>query len=225
MMAGAGMSVARSSLIVASNPAELGFLYTRYDLAVALFSPNRKYTVAGNPFGMGFGFAPTTNNSDKNVFFIPTLGANWRLGEKSSLGLAIYGNGGMNTEYTEVNVMGVYGGSAPTGVNLNQMFINPSYAFKLSENQSLGVSAVIGYQWFKAYGMETFGMISSDPQNLTNNDNDNSLGVGLRAGYMGKIWTSLNLTSKWVSLITLFFGQDIPMESNQSQNLKCYLIW
>lgn len=187
MMAGAGLSVPRSSLIVATNPAGISFLDTRYDLAVALFSPSRQYTVSGNPSGMGMGLYPGTTKSDKNMFFIPTLGANWKLGDKSGLGVAIYGNGGMNTEYPIVGEAGVFGGSVPTGVNLNQMFINASYAYKLSENHALGVSAVLGYQWFKAYGLESFAMISSDPNNLTNNDNSSSLGVGFRVGYMGQL--------------------------------------
>ena len=202
MMAGAGLSVPRSSLIVATNPAGISFLDTRYDLAVALFSPNRQYTVEGNPSGMGLGLYPGTTKSDKNVFFIPTLGANWKLGEKSSLGVAIYGNGGMNTEYPAVGGMGVYGGSVPTGVNLNQMFINASYAYKLGENHALGISAVLGYQWFKAYGLETFAMISSDPGNLTNNDNDNSLGVGFRVGYMGQVG-NLHLGAYYQSQISM----------------------
>jgi len=186
MMAGAGMSVSRSSLIVAMNPAGISFLDTRYDLAVALFSPNRQYTVDGSPSGMGFGLFPGTNKSDKSTFFIPTLGANWKLGEKSALGVAIYGNGGMNTEYPAAGGAGVYGGSVPTGINLNQMFVNVSYALKLGENHSLGVSGILAYQWFKAYGLEAFAMISSDPSNLTNNDNDDSFGAGFRFGYMGQ---------------------------------------
>jgi long-chain fatty acid transport protein len=186
-MGGAGMSIARSSFIVAMNPAGISFLDTRYDLALALFSPNRQYTVTGNPSPGGFGLYPGTNKSDKNVFFVPSFGANWKLSEKSALGVAIYGNGGMNTEYPEIGETGVYGGSAPTGVSLNQMFINATYAFRLGDNHSIGASAVVGYQWFKAYGLESFAMISSDPTNLTNNDNDNSLGIGFRAGYMGQI--------------------------------------
>jgi len=188
MMAVAGLSVPGSSLIATVNPAGLSFLDTRYDLAVALFSPNRQYTVAGNP-STPFGLYPGTTKSDKNAFFIPTIGTNWKLGAKSSLGVAINGNGGMNTEYPEVGDtgMGVYGGSIPTGVNLNQMFINLSYAYQLGENHALGVSGVLAYQWFKAYGLEAFTMISSDGTALTNNDNDNSLGVGFRAGYMGQV--------------------------------------
>ena len=220
-MGGAGMSVARSSFIVAMNPAGISFLDTRYDLALAIFSPNRQYTVTGNPSPSGFGLYPGTNKSDKNVFFIPSLGANWKLSEKSALGVAIYGNGGMNTEYPEVGGAGVYGGSAPTGVSLNQMFINATYAFGLGENHAIGASAVLGYQWFKAYGLESFGMISSDPANLTNNDNDNSLGIGFRGGYMGQI-SILHLGAFYQSKISmgefgkyagLFEGQgsfDIP---------------
>lgn len=221
MMAGAGMAVPRSSLISTVNPAGISFLDTRYDLAVALFSPNRQYTIAGNPSGMGFGLYPGTTKSDKNVFFIPTLGANWNLSEKSGLSVAINGNGGMNTEYPEVGGSGVFGGSVPTGVNLNQMFINLSYAYRLGENHALGVSGVVAYQWFKAYGLESFGMISSDATALTNNDNDSGLGVGFRAGYMGQVG-NLHLGAYFQSRISmgkfdkykgLFEGQgsfDIP---------------
>jgi long-chain fatty acid transport protein len=187
MMGGVGISVPRSSLGVAINPAGISFLETRYDLAIALFNPNRQYTVTGNSSLIGYGLYPGTYKSDKPVFFIPSLGANWKLGKKSALGVAIYGNGGMNTEYPEIDGTGVYGGTVPTGISLNQMFINATYAFGLSENHAIGTSLVVGYQWFKAYGLDSFGNISSDPENLSNNDNDNSLGIGFRLGYMGQI--------------------------------------
>ena len=37
--------------------------------------------------------------SGSSSFFIPSLGANWQIGENSAFGLAIYGNGGMNTSW------------------------------------------------------------------------------------------------------------------------------
>jgi long-chain fatty acid transport protein len=102
-----------------------------------------------------------------------------------SIGISIYGNGGMNTEY-DTNT---FGGTTPTGVNLEQLFIVPTYSRKLTSQHSVGVSPIFAYQRFKAYGLEAFGQMgfSSAPTKLTNNDHDNSYGYGGRIGYLGEI--------------------------------------
>ena len=57
---------------------------------------------------------------------MPSLGANWKIGENATFGVSAYGNGGMNTNYA-APVFGV----APAGVDLSQMFLAPTYAHKL----------------------------------------------------------------------------------------------
>jgi long-chain fatty acid transport protein len=66
-----------------------------------LFSPDRQYTVSGDPSGFPgtFGLAPGTVESGSTLFGIPSFGANWMGGDNSSFGVALYGNGGMNTDY------------------------------------------------------------------------------------------------------------------------------
>ena len=39
--------------------------------------------------------------SDSEYFFIPHFGYNWMLASDKSIGVSVYGNGGLNTNYSE----------------------------------------------------------------------------------------------------------------------------
>ena len=81
-MAGAGAALSMNTMASATNPAALAFLGKRIDVGVAVFKPNRFYTVTGNPSGFPgtFGLTPGTFESDNTSFFIPSLGANFEVG-------------------------------------------------------------------------------------------------------------------------------------------------
>jgi long-chain fatty acid transport protein len=78
-------------------------------------------------------------------------------------------------------------GSGNLGVDLAQLIFAPTIAWKFTANHSIGVSPLIAYQRFKAYGLQPFAAISSDPANLTNNGYDDAWGFGARVGYFGQI--------------------------------------
>jgi len=193
-LAGAGVALPQDTLDASVNPANMVFLGTRYDLGIAFFNPNREYTVTGNPSGFPgtFGLAPGTVKSDSKWFIIPSIGANWMLNPDSSVGISIFGNGGMNTDYPTKT----FGGDAPTtGVDLTQLFIAPTFASKIAPKHALGITPILAYQKFEAKGLNQFGNagFSSDPNNLTDKGYDTSWGYGLRIGYQGEILPSLNL--------------------------------
>ncbi|VAW74057.1 putative facilitator of salicylate uptake, partial [hydrothermal vent metagenome] len=71
------------------------------------------------------------------------------------------------------------------GINLAQLLLSPTIAYKITPNQSIGFGPVIGYQTFRAYGLGLFQGLSSDPGKVTNNGNDSALGVGAQIGYQG----------------------------------------
>lgn len=184
-MAGAGVAFPQDALTVATNPAGLAFLGKRYDAGLAVFNPNRQYTVNGNPstFPGTFGLVPGTVESGSRVFFIPHFGASWEINPSSSWGFALYGHGGMNTDYPT----NTFFGTSPTGVDFSQLFVVPTYAFKLGGgNHALGISAILAYQRFEIQGVQAFGMFSSNPGALSNNGHDNATGIGFKVGYLGK---------------------------------------
>ena len=121
-MAGAGQALHLSTLASATNPATIAFV-NGYDIGVGLFAPNREYSVSGNPSGYPgtFGLAPGTYESHSTGFVMPSMAGAWHLSDQLHLGLAIYGNGGMNTNYPNK----VFGQS-PTGINLIPAFVAPS---------------------------------------------------------------------------------------------------
>jgi len=201
-MAGAGIAWYKNSLIN-GNPASLVKLGGQYQFGVNMFNPNREYTVTGNPSPMpAFGLAPGTVESDSKMFFMPTFGANWMLNEKSSFSVALYGNGGMNTDYAPKNGFGTFGmPNADTGVDLGQMFLNLSYAYQVSEKHSFGVTAIAAYQYFEAKGIGSLGMMSSDPTKLSDNGHDSSFGMGFKLGYLGQLTDKLSVGATYQTMV------------------------
>lgn len=190
-LAGAGVALPQDALAASVNPAGMAFVGKRVDLGLALFNPNREYTVTGNPSGFPgtFGLTPGTVESDSKWFLVPSLGFNWMLNQNNSIGVSIFGNGGMNTDYDT----GTFFGSSPTGVDLMQLFVTPTYAVKLHPKHAVGISAVLAYQRFEVKGLQAFAGFSSDASKLTNNEHENSYGYGGRIGYMGEVLPSLHL--------------------------------
>ena len=100
-----------------------------------------------------------------------------------ALGLTVYGNGGMNTDYPPATTncgpgTNLLCGQGNLGVDLMQLIIAPTAAYKINEKHSIGISPLIGYQRFKAEGLQAFASISSDRADVTNNGYDDALGLG-----------------------------------------------
>lgn len=217
-MGGAGVALSLNTMCPATNPAGNAWV-TGYDVSASLFNPNREFTVTGAPSGFPgtFGLTPGTVKSGTSIFLMPAIGANWKLNDRMTFGVALYGNGGMNTAYEE-SVF--YAGR--TGVNLIQGYVAPTLTYKIGENHAFGVSPVFGYQRFQAEGVGSFAPYSSSPANLSNNGFDTSLGWGVRVGYLGKLtpWLSVGASyqtememSKFGKYAGLFAEQgdfDIP---------------
>ena len=214
-LAGAGVAMPEDAMAAATNPAGMVWVGQSMDIGAAVFSPHREYTVTGNPSGAPgtFGLMPGTVQSDTNYFLIPHFGVNWMLDADSSVGLSIYGNGGMNTDYPDSANGGLgtfYGGMVPganagAGVDLMQLFVNGSYSRKINATSSWGVSLIAAYQRFKATGLAAFGAqgFSSDPANLTDNGYANSTGFGAKIGWQGEVATGLTLGASYQSKMSM----------------------
>ncbi len=198
-LAGAGVALPQDALAPGTNPAGLAFIGERFDAGMGLFSPRRQYTITGFPTGPPqFGLLPGTVESDSEMFFVPNFGASWVLSGGSSVGLALYGQGGMNTDYPTSTIFG----TSPTGVDLSQMFIVPTWAWKDSSGRhAFGISPILAIQFFEVQGVQAFGMFSSDPANLSNKGHDQSIGSGARLGYLGKFTDRFSLGFSWQSEI------------------------
>ena len=191
-LAGAGTAWYKNSLIN-GNPAGNVFLGKQYNVGFEIFNPNREYTITGNPSGMAgtMGLTPGTVESGSKAFLEPTLGGNWMINEKSSFSATVFGNGGMNTDYKTRTFYDQ--SSDKTGINLAQMFVGLTYSRKIAGKHSLGVTALLVYQYFSANGVKTFSQMSQDPTKVSGNGTDHGTGAGIKLGYMGQLAQGLTL--------------------------------
>lgn len=196
-VAGVGIALPQDSLAAATNPAGTGLVGNRLDAGLNYFAPDRSASVKGNAFGLDGNYSA----NGKKHFFIPEFGYSRQLSASTSVGLAVYGNGGMNTQYDR-NPFASIGGQGRAGVNLEQLFISPSVAFKATPDHTVGVALNLAYQRFSAQGIGPFSQSSVAPGNVTNQGTDTSTGAGLRLGWIGQIAPDWRLGASWSSQIS-----------------------
>ena len=185
-MGGVGIALPQDSLAAATNPAGMALIGNRMDLGLDWFRPDRGAEIVGNPMLSG-----TYDGNGASDFLIPEFGFNRMLDPNLALGISVYGNGGMNTEYA-TSPFAAIGGSSPAGVDLSQLFIAPTIAWKTG-GHAFGASLNLAYQRFQARGLQPFAMFSSDPANVTDRGYDTSTGWGVRVGWTGQVTPSVTL--------------------------------
>jgi long-chain fatty acid transport protein len=218
-LAGAGVALPLDSLAASVNPAGMTEVGNRLDLGVSLFSPSRSYDVSGegtppqavpgcNPQtgqGCPFSLEEGDEDSDSNYFVIPSFGFNHMLTDHSAIGISVYGNGGMNTDYDTAtfNQANPNLPQGSTGVDLIQLFIAPTYAHKFADKHSFGITPIIAVQFFEAKGTEAFGMMSTDSKKLADNGHDTSYGFGARVGYLGQLTEQFSIGASYQTEIDM----------------------
>jgi long-chain fatty acid transport protein len=193
-MGGASIAYPRDTLAIATNPAGLITVGNRFDIGIEYFNPNRGASITGNAFGPDESFSA---NGQSN-YFLPSLGYSHLVTPDLALGIAAYGNGGLNTTYN-TNPYGRFGASGAAGVNLDQFFVSPTAAYQFAPGHSIGLSVNVAYQWFSSSGIAVFGPFSQTPSDLSNRSTDGAFGGGVRIGYLGHITPELSLGVFWQS--------------------------
>jgi len=226
-MAGSGIAMPEDAIDIANNPAVAAVVGDHLVLGAALFSPIRKYETSASQLNGQFGaftIGPNKLESNSKYFVIPHIARNWQLDNGNAFGLAFYGRGGMNTDWKGgtatfdpdgpgpapiMTLDGTYGGGK-TGVNLSQAFLDITYGKALNEKFSLGVSAVLVAQMFKANGVRNFAGFTETfaasggmtmPQNLSNNGTDWSYGAGFKVGFHSQLTDAFSLGLMYQSKI------------------------
>ncbi len=194
--AGVGIAWGQDALAAATNPANTALVGNRVDAGASVFLPRRSASIVGNAFGPD----DTYDGNGRKTFFVPEFGITRQLSDQWGVGIAAYGNGGMNTDY-ERNPYGRFGAQGRAGVNLEQLFITPSVAWKPNPQHSFGLGLNVAYQRFSAKGVGIFSGFSSAPQQVSDQGTDSSLGAGLRLGWTGTVAPGVTLGATWASKI------------------------
>lgn len=228
-LAGAGTAYSQDAMAAATNPAGMAFVGERMDIGAAFFSPSpRSYTMTGNPvapggnpamggdpnapFGSFINATPGASvDSDNDFFLIPHFAYNTQLNADSTLGVSVYGNGGMNTKYPASATPDFTGdgagdgtfGAGTAGINLEQLFINVSFSKMLNAKHAFGGSLILAGQRFAAQGLENFAALSLNPDSLSGNRHSLSYGAGFKLGYQGEVSPGVRVGVSYQSKISM----------------------
>ena len=235
-MGGASVAMTQDAFAGANNPAAAAFVGNRWDLGVDFFMPDRSASRSSAAAGGSIGSV----KSAERTFPIPEFGYNVALSDKLGVGVAVYGNGGMNTTYRgtgfgclniRVNPPTQYPGNAlcgtgNLGVDLMQLTIAPTVGYKVSETTSIGASPLFVHQRFEAIGVEAFSMVTptGSTSKMTDQGFSSSSGIGVRLGVLSKVSPTASIgasyspkinMSKFRSYSALFAeGGDFDIPSN-----------
>ncbi len=234
-MGGASVAMTDNAFAGANNPAAAAWAGNRGEVGLDFFAPKRSMTRTGSG-GFGAGSINASVDSGSNLFLVPELGYNQTISDKLGVGITVYGNGGMNTDYPggKINcgagpaTANVLCGAGNLGVDLMQLIVAPTIAYKLNNSHSVGVSPLLVYQQFKAYGLQAFDNapgfppMTGAPGKVTGGNYNKSTGLGVRLGYLGKLNDKVSIgasyspkirMSKFDNYAGLFVGAgdfDIP---------------
>lgn len=229
-MAGAGLAMPEDAISMANNPAAALFGTGRLDAGVALFSPRRSYKTSDSQLNgtMGaFTIGPDNVDSGTNYFAIPHIAYAWKLNDDSAFGVAFYGRGGMNTDWSDgsatldpdtplgpapvTEFAGTFGGGN-AGVNFSQAFLDLTYARKINDDFAWGVTLVSVAQLFEAKGLAQFAPFTESfvasgftqpPENLTNNGNDYAFGIGGKIGIQANLSPTVSFAAAYQTKISM----------------------
>lgn len=213
-MGGAGIAYAEDGFGIGANPATLTQAQAGGSIGGSLFAPDRRVNKSGEQDG-----------NETRTFVIPEF-AYVKHGDNAlSYGIAVYGNGGMNTDYgrSMYDNAGYFGASRKTTSNLEQLFIAPTIAKKLNDQHTIALSMNIVYQTFEAGGLGDFkGFTPGNAFDPGNHGKDTSTGIGLKLGWTGQLTkdfsmgafyqpkTSMKKLDKYKYLFAEQGGFDIP---------------
>jgi long-chain fatty acid transport protein len=199
-MGGVGIALPQDALAAAANPAGMGLIGDRVDFGVTWFRPQREAEIVGN----GFGANGKYDANDTENFIIPEFGYNRVINPDVTLGVSVYGNGGMNTDYKKA--IPLFGNTAPR-MDLIQLFVAPTATWKINESNTIGVAVNLAYQRFEMKGLQNFALVndpyfgtpSESPNNVTNKGYDSSYGAGVHIGWIGQVNDTVTLGATYQS--------------------------
>jgi len=151
-VAGAVVSNPQDTATIAANPAGITALGQRVDLGARFFSPHREASLETSAFGATY---DVEDKSRRNLFLIPNIGFNFKIGNNLWFGFNNYGNGGMNSTYDrnlydetagflgaitpQPNGAGMQPNQVPEGVTPNDLFEFSGNGRPIENTGKLGV--------------------------------------------------------------------------------------
>ena len=209
-VAGTGVAMPQDTLTTAINPAGLALIEPGIDAHAMLLHPQREGSL--DCTGIGGCSRPVADRSSREFFVVPGGGYSKRLNDDTTVGFAMYANGGLNTSYgralydeTAQRIAGRHPGDPgfPTrgkiGVDFSQIIFAPGAAYRATSRWTLGIAPLVILQKFSTRGFNTFAPLSADPTSLNARGADYEFGVGVRVGAIYQLLPKVRLGAQYTS--------------------------
>lgn len=209
-VAGTGIAMPQDRMAGAINPAGLALIEPGFDAEVALLHPQREARLDCTNIGQCD--EAVGDRSKREFFAVPGFGYSQRWGERSTLGVTLYGNGGLNTSYGRAlydEAAARIAGQGPgdpgfpargkIGVDFAQFITALNFAYRASERWTVGIAPLIVVQKFSARGLAGFAPLSVDPGSLNGRDSDYELGGGVRVGAIYQLRPDIRVGGQYTS--------------------------
>lgn len=204
---GAAVAFPQDAMAAGANPAGIGdFASPHFVMGGTFFLPNR----CAGEVGLFAGSPDANGNvhcqeSGSNIFLIPGMGFVWPFDDHLTIGFAALGAGGGNSTYSQNFFTNDPSATKFLGVDLVQLIVPITAAWKFNETHTVGLSIVPARQRFQAQGLQAFKAYSTPNDGdayVTNNGHDFANGLGMRVGWMGHFMDDqLTLGATWASKV------------------------
>ena len=201
-LSGAGVAFAEDGMVMAVNPAGLVLLEeNQWQVGALLLTAHQsakatEVNPATAPPG-AFPLAPGKRSAEpdvpaevEHVFPIPFGSMYRRIDDRNSVGVVVYGNGGININYQAFDNPSCPPGTpgrgylcfGDTASDIAQVFIAPTWSHAVNDRLRLGISPELIYQTIEINGFQIFAPASAQPDRLSNNGHSGSFGYGVKLG-------------------------------------------
>lgn len=171
-MAGATVAAPQDAATIMYNPAglaTLGIKDVRFDMGVGVLNPPRQ---------------ANDKDSDSDYYLMPAGAAAFNVNDKLFLGMAMGGISGSGVDFSDGSILA----GAQAVVTTKQSYkIAPGFAYKVSDQLSVGAALQIGYQ-----SLAIHNMAYTLPQTQV-------YGYGMNAGLIYKVNDAVQLGASWTS--------------------------
>jgi len=188
-MGGVSIGMPQDTLAGGSNPATMAVLGNRIDGGIDLFRPIREAQISGSAGGFTDG---KFEANETKYFPVPEFGYNRVIDDTWTMGISVFGHGGMNTDYkSNIPLFG----TSTVGTDMSQLFVVPSLSYKVNNSNYVGFAINLVLQRLEITGAQNFATTppSISPGKVTNRGHDYSLGAGFRVGWFGQLTDKLSV--------------------------------
>lgn len=190
-MAGVAASFPQDSLVVATNPAGIVQLCTRYDLGfdyVIQCGGSREVDLNGVVVDR------RDYSSDRGLLF-PYIGGVWRRDRCHAFGFAAFVAGGLATKWP-VPLTNL-GTTLPTSLTTYTTFLTPSWAWQISGVHAIGVAVNFVVGTLQVKGVEALAPQSLFPADLSNRGIDVRTGLNVHVGWLLRLHREFQVGVSW----------------------------